>query len=315
MSEPFERAPNLRGGASWIDQPERGSVWIFRAVAALSLRCGRRASRALLHLIAAYYFLFSPAAARNSKRYLRRALARTATARDRYAHLLCFATILHDRLYLLNDRFSMFDIEVSGSELLERVTSAGSGCLLMGAHLGSFEIARAVGRQIPGISAVMAMYAENARKVNAVLSALDLRVKPEIIRLGTIDAMLQIRTRLDEGAFVGVLGDRTIGHEPFLWIDFLGSPAPFPVGPWRAAAVLRRPVLFIAGLYCGANRYRLVIDPVADFTSIPAEDRDAAIHSAIKRYAALLEGYCRTHPYNWFNFFDFWQEAPETVHG
>ena len=31
-----------------------------------------------------------------------------------------------------------------------------------------------------------------------------------------------------------------------------------------------------------------------------------AVTAAIEKYAAVLEKYCRSHPYNWFNFFDFW---------
>jgi len=60
----------------------------------------------------------------------------------------------------------------------------------------------------------MAMYEENARKINAVLAAINPRVVPDIVSLGRIDAMLNIAQRLDRGAFVGVLADRTLGHEP-----------------------------------------------------------------------------------------------------
>ena len=29
----------------------------------------------------------------------------------------------------------------------------------------------------------------------------------------------------------------------------------------------------------------------------------------VARYVALLEAYCRSDPYNWFNFYDFWHGA------
>jgi predicted LPLAT superfamily acyltransferase len=88
----------------------------------------------------------------------------------------------------------------------------------------------------------------------------------------------------------------------------LGERAQLPVGPMRAAAILRRPVFFMAGLYRGANRYHLVFEPIADFSTTAAGQRDSAIASAIERYAAILDRYCRSDPYNWFNFFDFWRE-------
>jgi hypothetical protein len=83
--------------------------------------------------------------------------------------------------------------------------------------------------------------------------------------------------------------------------------APFPVGPWRMAAMLRRPVFFMAGLYLGGNRYQVHFEPLADFSATPRAAAAAAIDAAQRRYAARLAHYCRLAPYNWFNFFDFWR--------
>ena len=179
----------------------------------------------------------------------------------------------------------------------------------MGAHMGSFEVARALGRHQPGLKVAMAMYENNARKINAMLSAVDPSLTLDIIPLGTMDSMLQIRARLDEGAFVGVLGDRTFGAERFELVEFLGAPACFPTSAMRAAAMLRRPVIFMTGLYRGGNRYHVVFEELVDFSTTTAVDRDEAVRLAIKRYASALERHCRADPYNWFNFFDFWDES------
>ena len=73
----------------------------------------------------------------------------------------------------------------------------------------------------------------------------------------------------------------------------------------RAAAALRRPVIFMTGFYRGANHYHVVFRPLADFSS-PPPGREAAVRAAVERYVAILEEYCRSNPYNWFNFYDFW---------
>lgn len=179
----------------------------------------------------------------------------------------------------------------------------------MGAHMGSFEVTRALGLHQPGLNVVMAMYADNARKITTMLSALQRSVKTEIIPLGHLDAMLKVRERLDQGAFVGIMGDRTLGDEPQQEVRFLGSQARFPIGPMRAAALMGRPMIVMLGLYRGGNRYHLVFELIADFAPVDREQRPQAIEEAIKRYAALLEKYCRSDPYNWFNFFDFWSDA------
>ena len=91
---------------------------------------------------------------------------------------------------------------------------------------------------------------------------------------------------------------------------FLGAPASFPLGPFRMAAMLRRPVFFMTGVYLGGNRYQIHFEPLADFSTTPRAGRDAAIAAAQQAYAARLSHFCRIAPYNWFNFFDFWQKKP-----
>jgi len=301
---------SLGHAQAWVTQPERGTFRLLRAMSVLSLRCGRPVSRIVLILVVAYFWLRPGAAAGHIARFQRRALARRPTRRDLYSNLLSFGSCVHDRVFLLNNRIADLCLEITNEELLVQALEHGSGCFLMGAHVGSFEVLRALGERHPGVSVVMAMYPENARKIDAALAAITPGAVADIVRLGSLDAMLQLRTRLDQGAFVGVLGDRTLADEPVLNVTFLGAPAAFPIGPWRAAALLRRPVLFIAGLYCGGNRYQLIVEQLADFSHTDQSTREPAIHAAIVRYAGVLEAICRSHPYNWFNFFDFWHELP-----
>jgi predicted LPLAT superfamily acyltransferase len=89
-------------------------------------------------------------------------------------------------------------------------------------------------------------------------------------------------------------------------VTVLGVRTRLPTGPMRTAAILGRKVIFMVGLYRGKNRYHVVFAPLADFSQTPAGTRAAAVTAAVDRYAALLDRYCRSDPYNWFNFFDFW---------
>jgi predicted LPLAT superfamily acyltransferase len=294
--------------AEWVGRRERGSAALLRLMAFLSLRLGRKATRVALYGIAVYFFLFAPAARRQSRRYLRRALGRMPRARERFRHVLNFATTIHDRVYLINEQFDTFEITIEGDSLMRTQAELGQGAFLMGAHMGSFEVIGSIGRRQPGLLVSMAMYEDNARKINAILAAINPKAKPDIISLGHIDAMLRIAERLELGAFVGMLGDRTLGDEPMHEVTILGERAYLPTGPMRAAAILRRSVIFMVGLYRGGNRYHVVFAPVADFSAVTPKSRDAAVREAVERYAALLDRYCRCEPYNWFNFFDFWRE-------
>src|ERR1700675_4196765 len=295
------------GKADWIRHRERGSIALLRLMAFVSLRLGRTLSRIPLYGIAIYFFLFAPRARRHSRRFLRLALGRNPSARDLFLQIFSFATTIHDRFYLINEQFDLFDITLEGEDAVCEQSQSGRGALLMGAHMGSFEVMHSLGRHRRGLQVAMAMYEENARKINATLAAINPHLKSDIVSLGRIDAMLNIAERLDRGAFVGVLGDRTLGDEPVQAVTLLGERAYLPTGPMRAAAILRCPVFFMAGLYRGKNNYHVVFEPVADFSTTPAGVRNVAVRSAIERYAAVLDRYCRSDPYNWFNFYDFWR--------
>jgi predicted LPLAT superfamily acyltransferase len=295
--------------AEWRQQPERGSRLLLSWMAFVSQRLGRRFGRLILYVIAAYYFVFAPRARRHMRRYLRRALGREPRARDRFRHVLSFATSIHDRVYLLTDRPELFQVTVSGEPQMRAVLAHGRGAVLLGAHVGSFEIVRIVGALRAGVTVTMAMYPDNARKINAMLQAIGATNPPEFIAVGQLDSMLRIRERLDQGALIGMLADRRFDDdEATIEVNFLGTVARFPLGPMRIAAALSAPVVFMCGLYQGGNRYHVRFEPLADFASITRNQRAAAIESAVRRYAELLEHCCHSDPYNWYNFFDFWEE-------
>jgi len=292
----------------WVTAPERGTINMLRVMTFISLKLGRGVARVVLYGIAGYFCLFAPTPGRHIGKYLRHALRRVPTRLDHFRLLLSFSSTIHDRVYLLNEQYDLFDISIEGVDFVKTRVDRGEGILLMGAHLGSFEIMRALGRRQPGLKVAMAMYGENARKINSTMAAVNPRLAGDIFPLGTIDSMLQIKARLDGGTCVGILGDRTIGAEAVHHVRFLGAPAYFPTSAMRLAAVLRRPVIFMTGLYRGGNRYHIVFDELADFRQTERADRGAAVAAAIERYVALLERYCTSDPYNWFNFFDIWKD-------
>jgi len=300
--------------AHWAAARERGSALPLRIMVFLSLSLGRRTARALLLGIASYFFLFAPRARRYARIYLRRALGHEPTVGDVFRQVFAFASTILDRLYLVRERHELFDITIEDEPLLRAMVARGRGAFLLGAHLGSFEVMSAIGRRQPGLRVAMAMYEDTATKLNAIAPQ-NSPSAPEIIPLGHLDAMLRIRDCLEAGGFVGMLADRTIGEAPAQRVSFLGAPALFPSGPMRAAAALRCPVYFMAGLYRGGNRYHVVVREVADFSAVPRAGREALVEEAIRRYVALLEDCCRRYPYNWFNFYDFWHGAAPDAHG
>ncbi len=293
----------LAQGPAWLQRKERGSVWLLRLMSWLSLTLGRRVTRVIVHAIALYFLLAVPAARRASRGYLERCLQRPVGWSDLYRHMLTFATTVHDRLYLLNDRFELFDVRCEGPVPGE---SSPGGAFLFGAHLGSFEVLRTLARRQAGGRVCVAMYPENARQINSVLAAINPEAVNDIIALGGLDSVFQIQGRIEQGAMVGILADRAIKDERMVPLSFLGGLAKFPSGPFRMAVAMRQPVYFISGLYLGDGRYDLCFELLSDGQST-SRDRQRVVEDLMQKYVAALERHCRQAPYNWFNFYEFWE--------
>ncbi len=319
-------APGAEAPADWTRTRERSNRGTLRLMSWIAVHGGRRLARLLLWPITAYFLLFPGQVGRHSRRYLGRALGRPPGWRDRWHHVHTFAATVLDRVYFLRDMRRCFDLQVVGAQHLQDVLALGRGAILVGGHVGSFEALSAAGRQLAGLDIAMAMYPDNARLINETLEAIAPGFRMRIIALGQRSAMLSIRDWLDGGGVVGLLADRGLpgadARSDELWLPFLGHEAPFPLGPWRLAQLLKRPVVFMVGLYNGGRRYELRFEPLADFAAAPpdAAGRERALHEAARAYAARLESICRTAPYNWFNFHDFWHEdapagGPGEAHG
>ena len=298
--------------SAWMRQPERSNRAWLRFMSAVATFAGRRLTRLLLHPIVWVYIL-DRRARQHSARYLTRALGRPATWGDVYRHLHNFSATVLDRVYLLQERFDLFRFEARGAEAIMEPFNRGEGVLAFGALLGSFEALRTIGHD-KGLRVAMIMYGDNARRINEALAALAPRAELTTIALGRIDAMLSIRRWLDEGGVAGLLADRSLPvgsqRSKAIALPFLSAPAYFPDGPFRLAAVLRRRVVFMAGLYRGGRDYDLRFAELADFSAVAGPgQRDAAVRVAMQRYVSTLEALCREAPYNWFNFYDFWADA------
>jgi len=307
VSTPADRAP---GG--WTADKERSNLWALRLMRWIAVAAGRPVARLVLHPVTLYFLLVNGKARRASLNYLVRVLGRPTRWLDAYRHIHRFASTILDRVYFLQERFDQFEVTDHGGAALHAQLAQGEGVMLVGAHIGSFEALRATA-QGRGVPIAMLMYEENARLINATLAAVAPNVQLHTIALGKPGAMLQLRRWLDDGGLAGLLADRTLpGHSErsrTLWLDFLGQPARFSDGPFRLAALLRRRVVFMAGLYHGGNRYELRFVELADFRAdadAAGLDLDTRVRDAMQRYVTLLETLCRESPYNWFNFFDFW---------
>ena len=303
----------------WGEGRERGSLLALRFMAFVAVTLGRPVARLLLPPISLYFLLTAAAARRHSARYLARALGRKPRFADLYRHVHSFASVVLDRVYLVRGQQRWLTLNIHGDPGCDESLAARQGVFLIGTHLGSFEALHAAGKSFPDLQVTMVMHPANAHKIHSVLQAVAPDFKLAVIAIGTPGSTLAIRDALQDGRLVGLLGDRlppggagpaTSARGKVVQIPFLGLPAGFSDGPLRLALLLRQRVIFMAGLYLGGGRYDLRFETLADFRQVPADAaaREQLVLQALHRYVARLEALCREAPYNWFNFYDYWNE-------
>jgi predicted LPLAT superfamily acyltransferase len=290
----------------WMGLPERGTPASLRLIGWIATHIGRWTARLLLYPITAYFVITASAVRRTSYEYLKQMRGSPAHWWHVFRHFHCFAATILDRFYLLRGEFQRFDLKLHGKDILHRRMESGKGCILLGSHLGSFEAMRALGVTQRNFPLKVLMDATHNQNITRFLDALNPVIAGTVIAPDRADTLLTVKESLDAGFFVGTLGDRVSKDGKATQCRFLGRSAAFPVGPIVLAAMTHCPVILFFGLYRGGNRYEIYFEHFADEITLDRDRRPEQIQLWMQRYAERLEHYTRLAPYNWFNFYPFW---------
>lgn len=302
--------------SDWRSHRERSTPSMVRLIVRLATTLRRPVVRPLLYPIVAYFLLTSPKARSASRDYLRRALDRPPRWRDLWRHFFTFASCTLDRIFLLSKRHESIEVDVDRPEEVRAAVARQSGCLLFVAHFGSAESLRLIAVDRRGLPLSILLDRQHGRMLTELLEELN----PELAR-STIDAsqrgpqlVLTLKEAVEAGRMLGIMVDRALASDRTVAVDFLGGRARFPVGPWQMAHALNVPIILGFGVYHGGNRYTAHFELFSGHLRLPRENREAAIAGFAQRYALRLEHHVRGAPYNWFNFYDYWQPDESTDH-
>jgi predicted LPLAT superfamily acyltransferase len=294
-------------GKTWLRE-SRGSLAAYRFYFHFSRIVGRVLSYFCTGPALLYYMLFAGQARRASMEYLGRALGPASwpvqVARS-FRHIFNFAAALIDRSLILSRGEKVFEFTLDGHEHITDLADRGEGCVLLSCHLGNMELAGAV---LPKVQVqfhqVMAepLDEDLQRFIEEKAGG---RLPPTIRLDGAPMASLNVLRALREGDMVGMKSDRVFDNN-YVELPFLGEPARFPTGPLTVAALAKAPVILLLCLKEGGKGYRIIAEAPQRFEFQRGRPRDEQVREWLGWYVERLEHYVRRYPYQWYNFYPFW---------
>ncbi len=307
--------------SAWARRIERGTVQALRFARFLYRTLGRRCVRAILWPIALYFFLTSPLERRVSREWLeavwnspggRETLGKRPGARAVLHHMHAFAQNICDRIVLWAGEVDAFAIDHRGGEALLALAREGRGGILVGAHLGSFDMLRLISRQYD-LRVNVLMYTDRSEQVTAFFASLGGESGVRVLRLdpGSVQTAFEIRACLARGEFVGILADRVHpgGRERPIETVFAGRPAAFPLSVFLLGVVLGAPMFLSLCTATGNARYFAVTEPIFAGGPVPRAEREKVAGEVVEKWVRRLEAHALATPYQWFNFYDFFADG------
>lgn len=308
------RPPRIDQARHWANLSERGLYWGLRFCAAAYRLLGRRNCMIVVAPIVLYFYVTGAEQRRASRTFLNRAFAAQGRGRkagwlDGYRHFLSFAGRAVDTLAGWTGGLSGAELNRGAGSVIDEVSDDPGGALFIVAHVGNADLSRAVLDEATRNRLTVLVHTRHAVHYNRVLAELNPAFTVNTFQVTEIgpDTAIALSERIERGEWIVIAGDRTPvdSRERVTRVRFLGADAPFANGPYILASLLKCPVYTLFCLREGRG-YRLYVDRFCDRLDLPRQDRAEMLHALVQRFAAKLEYYVLKDPYQWYNFFEFW---------
>lgn len=278
---------------------------------------GRLPFRLCVYPVVLYYYVTRREQRAGSMDYLRRlqaatgALGTVPTWRHSVRHFLQFAESLLDKMLAVSGRYPVERVHAEGREALLQQLAVRGGGVLVTAHMGCLELCRVLAKDSTGLRVNVLVHTAHAQQVTATMQRLNPDLALQLIEVSTLTpaTAVMLRERVDDGQFVAIAGDRVpVSGSHTAQVPFLGHEAPFPTGPYIIAALLECPLFFLGCVRDGPG-YLLSFTRLTHKVELPRKSRQAALRDYTMTYVAQLERIVRRAPYDWFNFYAFWDQG------
>ncbi len=181
------------------------------------------------------------------------------------------------------------------------------GILIMSSHIGNFEYAGSLMKAFTKTTYLM-MLKIHDEKLKRYLDALHAKRSYQVIDLSDpIKASQEAILKLKEGSVVCVMGDRDIENKS-IKTTFLNETVYLPLGPFYLASFSNVPIIFIWCMKEKNKEYKVInVGPYKLKEASNSKERIEIAENLAHEFAREMEKVIREYPYQWFNFYNFWE--------
>jgi len=295
----------------WALVNEFGFVTGMRLLFWIYIIIGRWPFRLVLYPVLLWYLIYKPSARRASQTYLHHVNRRHPIRTDIIkvvSHFASFAEMMLDKMLLWSGMVDPASVHTSGNELIEQLIYKKRGAVFICAHLGNADFCRILSESHRSKITILA-HTKHAKVFNQLLTTLNPLSQMNVVQVTEITpaTAMMLAMRVARGEFIMIAGDRIpVSYHPrVVMADFLGEPAPFPIGPYVLASVLQCPLYMLFSKKVN-DQVVVNVELLRESVRLPRKYRDRVLTELVSDYANHLETHCLQAPLQWFNFYDYW---------
>ncbi len=289
--------------AQW-EGKSRGAVSGYRIFIFLIKKFGVKSAYFLLYFVSFYFFLFSYKGTKASYYYFNKRLgySKRKSLLSIYKSYFTFGQAIIDKVAISSGLRNQFIYKFDGGEKIVELLKRKKGGILISAHVGNFEIAEYFFNEIDIDSQINLVTTDNEhRAIKDYLESVSIKNNLKYIIVNKdLSHIFEINNALSNNELVCFTGDRYFENSKLLTENLLGKKAKFPAGTFLLGSRLNVPVIFVYVMKETSKHYHLYARK-ANF-----KKRDA--QSLLKNYTESIERILKKYPYQWFNYFDFWDD-------
>lgn len=286
------------------DGKSKGKVLGYKIFIFFIQKLGIKSAYFILYFVSFYYLLFSIQGTNANLNYFHKRLgfSKFKSFLKVYKSNFIFGQTIIDKVAISFGLGNKFTYNHDGGEVIKELLKNKKGGILISAHVGNFEIAEYFFSEIDEFSQINLVTTDNEhRAIKDYLESISIKSSIKFIIIKEdMSHIFNINNALNNNELICITGDRYFEGSKILSEELLGKKANFPAGPFLLGSRLNVPVIFVYVMRETNKHYHLYASE-AKFKHKDAQD-------LLKKYTESIEKILQKYPYQWFNYFDFWNE-------